>query len=144
MLQSGHHPVDVVEEVGQDDDHAAFCEPLGQFVKDRAAGGLPLAVGAVHRLEQRLDVRGVAGRADEGADFMVERGQPDAVLLLEDHVGQGGGGPLCVVELRRSRPVAPICHALARVEQQMANQVRLLVETLHAKPVGPGHAFQSR
>ena len=43
VLQSGHHRVDVVEQVAKHHDHAAFFEALGQFVEDRAAGGLSLA-----------------------------------------------------------------------------------------------------
>ena len=50
-------------------------------------------------------VRLLAGRSEEGADLFVEGDEADAVLLVEDEVGEGGrrdGGRVELAQIARS------------------------------------------
>ena len=94
-----------------------------------------------HDVQQFLQVRGIAAGADQRADLAVEGDQAHAVLLLEHQVGQRRGRALGVFELRHRRGVAPVAHALAGVQQQVADQVRLFLELLQVVLVGPAEDF---
>ncbi len=141
VLQSGEHGVDVVEQVAQDDHDSPLLQPLGQVVKDRPERRFALGRGPFHDVQELLQVRRIAAGADQGADFAVEGDQSHAVLLMEHQVGQGRGGPLGVFQLRPRRGLAAVAHAFAGVQEQMADQVRLVLELLQIILVGPPKNF---
>ena len=89
-----------------------------------------------HDVQQFLQVRRIAAGADQRADFAVERDQAHAVLLMQHQVGQRRGRALGVFQLRHRRRVALVAHALAGVQQQVADQVRLFLELLQVVLVG--------
>jgi hypothetical protein len=106
-------------------------------VEDRPQGGLSPGGRLIHHVDQLLHVRGVAAGANQCADFAVEGDQPDAVLLIEHQIGQRRGRALRILEFRHRGRLAAIRHALAGVEQQVRNQVRLFLELLQVILVGP-------
>ena len=61
---------------------------------------LALGRDSFHHVQDVLEVRRIAAGPHEGADLAVEGDQPDAVLLVEDQIGQRRGGALGVFQLR--------------------------------------------
>ena len=60
---------------------------------------------------------------------------------MEHQVGQRRGGALGVFQLRARRGVAPVAHAFAGIQEQMADQVGFVLELLQIILVGPAEDF---
>ena len=136
VLQPGQHRGHVVEQVAQDQHQPATFEPLGQIVKDRPAARFLLGLAILHDVQQLVEMRRIAAGANQRADFVVERRQPDAVLLLQNQVRQRGSHALCVFQLRQRRGVAAVAHAFAGIQKQVADEVRFLLVLLEVELVG--------
>jgi len=94
------------------------------------------AEGLFHHLQDVFQVRRIAAGANKPADFAVEGHQPDAVLLMQHQIGQRRGRPAGVVQFRHRCRTALILHALARVQEQVAHQVRLFLELFQVVFIG--------
>ena len=141
MFQPGQQRADVVEQVGEDDDHASFLQPLGQVVKDRAGLRFSLGHALLHDVQELLEVRRIAAGPHQCPNLAVEGDQSDAVLLLEDEKGEGRGGALGVFEFRQRGAVAAIAHAFAGVQQQVADEVGFFLVLLEIVLVGLAENF---
>src|SRR5262245_42306476 len=81
------------------------------------------------RLDNRqklLQLRLIASRSNHRANLIAKCCQPNGILLPEDEPGQCCCNALGVLELRKHRRRARISHALADIENQIANEVRLI------------------
>ncbi len=136
MLEPGQHRVHVVEQVAEDHHHAALFEPFGQIVKDRAGVRLALRHALLHDVQQLLQVRRIAAGADQRPDLLVERDHAHAVLLLKHQVGQRAGDALGIFELGHRRLGTAVTHALAGVDEQVTDEVRLLFVLLQVELIG--------
>ena len=81
-----------------------FLQPLGQVVEDRPDRRLAFGDRFFHHVQQLLQMRRIAAGADQGPQLLVERGQPDAVLLLQNQVGQRRGAALGIFQLDIGAP----------------------------------------
>ena len=91
-------------------------------------------------MKEFFQVRGLAGGSQVALDLVVEGGQAGGVLLLEDHVGEGGGDPLGVLELG-DVAFGGVGHGLAGIEQDVGEEVGFLLVLLEVVLVGLGPDF---
>ena len=112
------------------------AEPLGQIVKDRPGAGLARGRRLLHHVQQLLELRRVAAGPDELADFLVERRQPHGIALMQHQKRQRGRRTLGVREFRKRRVRPLVLHALARIEQQVQNEIGFDLELLEVEAVG--------
>src|SRR5271157_4275509 len=137
VLEPGHDPGRIIEEVGEDGHHPPLLEPFRQVVQYRTHVRFLACGSHVEHVEELLEVRWLAGRTQVAADGVVEETQADRVLLLNDHVGQCRDDELSVLELGDVL-ARGVRHRFAGVQKQVEEQVRLLLVLLEVKLVGLG------
>jgi hypothetical protein len=71
----------------------------------------------------------------------IEGGEADGVLLLEDEPGDGGGEALGVLGFGHRGGGALIGHALAGIDDEMAEEVGLVFVLLQVELVGAAEDF---
>ena len=81
-------------------------------------------------------VQGSGAGPNQCLDLLVERDQADRVLLVQHQPSQRGGNALGVLELAQRGGAALVTHAFADVQDDVANQVRLVLMLLQIELVG--------
>ena len=87
-------------------------------------------------MQKLLHMRRIAARPHERTQFAVKRGQANAVLLLQDQIRQRSRNALRVLQLTQRRLGSPIAHALAGVQDEIADKIGLLLVLLQVILVG--------
>ena len=134
VLQGVPQFVAVAKAVGQDDDERASSGLLGQLVQHRDEARPASGPRLAKRVEDDLQVGGVAARRDLGGGFLRDVQESGGVALVDDEVAERGGETLGVVE--PGAVLARESHRAAAVEHDVAAQVGLGLEFLEVIAVG--------
>ena len=78
---------------------------------------------------------------NELADFLIERHEPDRVALVQHQIRQRRRRTLGVRELRERRVRPLVLHALAGIEQQIAEQIGFLFKLLQIESIAFAEHF---
>jgi len=97
------------------------------------------AAAAVQNVHELLQMGGLARRAQELPNLVVEGDQPDAVLLMENQVAERRGGQAGIIVLGDG--VRAVMHRFADIEHQPTDEVRLLLVLLEEESTGAAVDF---
>src|SRR5262249_5162262 len=128
VLQATQQAAHVVEAIGNQEDQAAAANLLGQLVDERTDRGLLLRFRACQRLEDYLNMAGLAARRQLRTPRRVEYSERSTVTLVDDLVSQTCGQQLGIFQLVGC-PVA-VKHRPAGIEQDVADEVGFLLVLL--------------
>jgi len=136
VAQPGPEGVERDQQVGDQDDQAALPNRGGDLFEGFGqVGGLAGGL-AFEDSHQPAEVAGPVARGEIVGDPVVEGDQADGVALAGEEVGdRGGGGPGIIPLGVRARAVA---HRPAGVDDQVAAEVRLVLEPLDVVAVRAG------
>ncbi len=124
------------EEVGEENDKAAFAEELGGAFEGGGKGRGAAGDGGLDGVEQQVELAGAVACGDEVADDVVEGDKADGVALFLEEEGEGGceGGGVGGLGVADGAEV----HGAAAVEDEMAAEVGFVLELLDVGAVGAG------
>ena len=124
------------EQIGDQHDEAALADRFGDPLQRAREIGRAAGRFAVEHAVQAAEVAGAVPRRQVVGDFVVEREQADGVALRGQEVGERRGERAGVVALGvLGRAVA---HRAAHVDDEVAAQVRFVLEPLDVVAIGAG------
>ena len=134
MRQRGADFLDVVEQIGENDDEAAAAALLREAVQRHGQIRLIRRLVGDQRVADGPQMFGAALRGKQGATSRIEQRQPDAVLMMDGDVRQRRRQTAGVAVLAVRLLVRRVGHGARRVHQQMDAKARLLFILAEIQP----------
>ena len=133
VLQPAHNRFGIVEQIGNQHDHAALGQRVAELIERPGHVRLFTEPQPIERHEDGAQMPGPRAGRKHVDDALVERHQADRVALPRHQICERRGEARAVLELgHRARPVR---HRSADVEHEMAIEIGLLLELLDVVPI---------